>query len=159
MPYPPGFNYVQGPFTQRYFLVASAATFVARDLVTLNAASTVDRAESISSTIVGVAMSNATASTPAGSILVGIPTDATVFANVVAVGTASAVSVGRTYGVERDSGTPDRLRVDEDSAATPMCVVVPRGDGTTVDSADSSIFIQFLSHVIAPFGSALSRLG
>ena len=46
---------------------------------------------------------------------------------------------------------------NEDSQATPMVVVVPRDDYSTIDSADSTVWVQILGNVLSPFMSNASE--
>ena len=154
MAYPDGFTYVSGPYDLRRFQVASTATFKARNPVGLGTARTVIEATAISGTVIGVAQNDAANSIYGNEVLVLVPTEQTVFATKVQTGVAtSATSAGATYAIEKAG---DYLRLDTDSQATPKVIIVPRGDGTTVASADSSVFVQFLKDNLLPFASNAS---
>jgi len=154
MAYPNGFNYVSGPL--RYVLsnVSSTATFKARNPVTLSDDRSLIEADSDATAIFGIAAHDAANSVYAGKCLVEVPTQETVYATKVQTGVAtSATSIGQSYGIEKSG---NYLRVDTDSAATPFVTLVPRDDGSTVDSADSSVFVTFLGNKLGVFGSDAS---
>ena len=151
MAYPDGFTYVSGPYDLRRFQVASTATFKARNPVSLGAARTVIEATAINGSFIGIAQNDAANSIYGNEILVLVPTEQTVFATKVQTGVAtSATSAGFAYAIEKSG---DYLRLDSDSQATAKVIIVARGDGTTVASADSSVFVQFLKDLETPFAS------
>jgi hypothetical protein len=45
---------------------------------------------------------------------------------------------------------------NEDSQTSPLVTIVPRGDGSTLDSADSTVYVHFLGNALSPFGSNAS---
>ena len=157
MAYPDGFTYVSGPYELRRFNILSTATFKARNPVMLGGARTVIEASVATSPgIIGIAQNDAANSVYGGEILVLVPNEQTVFATKVQTGVAaSALSIGAAYNLEKAG---DFFRVDTDSQASAKAVLVPRGDGvTTINSADSSVFVQFLKDWIYPFGSNASQ--
>lgn len=154
MAYPDGFNYVSGPLRYVLSTVSSTATFVARVPVTLNDDRSVGEAASDTTALFGVAHHNAADSIYAGKCLIEIPTGQTVYAVKVQTGVAtSALSIGQSYGIEKSG---NYLRVDTDSQATPFVTLVPRDDGSTCDSADSTVFVTFLGNKLGVFGSDAS---
>lgn len=154
MAYPDGFTYISGPYEMRRMNILSTATFVGRNPVSLNGARVVIEATAINGSVIGVAQNDAASSIYGGEILILVPQENTVFATKVQTGVAaSALSAGIAYAIEKSGNF---LRVDTDSQATAKVIIVPRGDGTTVDSADSSVFVQFLKDVLTPFASNAS---
>lgn len=154
MAYPDGFNYVSGPLRYVLSTVSSTATFVARVPVTLNDDRSVGEAASDTTALYGVAHHNAADSIYAGKCLIEVPTGQTVYAVKVQTGVAtSALSIGQSYGIEKSG---NYLRVDTDSQATPFVTLVPRDDGSTCDSADSTVFVTFLGNKLGVFGSDAS---
>jgi len=152
--YPDGFTYISGPYEMRRMNILSTATFVGRNPVSLNGARVVIEATAINGSVIGVAQNDAASSIYGGEILILVPQENTVFATKVQTGVAaSALSAGIAYAIEKSGNF---LRVDTDSQATAKVIIVPRGDGTTVDSADSSVFVQFLKDVLTPFASNAS---
>src|SRR5262245_29787853 len=140
----------------RRFTVASTATFKGRNPVMLSGARTVIEASVTTSPgIIGIAQNDAANSVYGGEILVLIPNEQTVFATKVQTGVAaSALSAGAAYNLEKAG---DFFRVDTDSQASAKAVLVPRGDGTTINSVDSSVYVQFMKDWIYPFGSNASQ--
>jgi len=156
MAYPDGFTYISGPYELRRFTALSTATFKGRNPVMLGGTRTVIEASVATAPgIIGIAMNDAANSIYGGEILVMVPNEQTVFATKVQTGVAaSALSAGQAYNLEKAG---DYFRVDTDSQASAKAVIVPRGDGTTINSADSSVFVQFMKDWIYPFGSNASQ--
>ena len=156
MAYPLGFTYISGPYEIRRFNILSTATFKGRNPVQLGGARTVIEASVATSPgIIGIAMNDAANSIYGSEILVLVPNQETVFATQVQTGVAaSALSAGAAYNLEKAG---DYWRVDTDSQASAKAVIVPRGDGTTVNSADSSVFIQFMANWLYPYSSTASQ--
>jgi hypothetical protein len=148
-----GFTYIQGPLCMRLSTVSSTATFKAGNPVTYSDDRTIIEAGSDTSVIVGIAQADAANSiggTLAGKILIGIPTSETVFVAKVNGGVAaSLLSSGATLGLVKNG---NYLEVGTSNGSETV-VIVERGDGTTVDSADSSVYVQFLGNVVGPYGS------
>ena len=157
MAYQNGWSYVNGPFKNVWSDVSSTATFVAHNLVTLSDDRTVIEAASDSSAVFGIARHDAADSLGgvlAGKILVEVPTADTVYA--IKIGTAAAaseISAGQSFEIEKSG---NYLIGNEDSATTPMVTVVPRDDGSTLDSADSTVFVNILGNRLGVFGSNAS---
>jgi hypothetical protein len=154
MAYQDGFTYVEGPIKYVRSTVSSTATFRGRNIVTLSDDRTLIEAGSDTSLIFGIAGHDAAGSIYAGSCLVEIPTADTIYAVKIQTGVAaSAVSAGQGYGIEKSG---NYLRLDTDSQATPMLIIVPRQDGTTIDSADSSVFVHIAGDYLGVFSSHAS---
>ena len=156
MAFPLGFTHISGPYELRRFNILSTATFKGRNPVMLGGARTVIEASIASAPgIIGIAQHDAASSIYGGEILVMVPNEQTVFATQVQTGVAaSALSAGAAYNLEKAG---DYFRVDTDSQASAKVVIVPRADGTTINSADSSVFVQFMKDWIYPFGSNASQ--
>lgn len=156
MAFPLGFTYISGPYELRRFNILSTATFKGRNPVQLGGARTVIEASVTTSPgIIGIAMNDAANSIYNGEILVMVPNQETVFATQVQTGVAaSALSAGQAYNLEKAG---DYWRVDTDSQASAKAVIVPRGDGTTINSADSSVFVQFMANWLYPYSSTASQ--
>lgn len=155
MAYTDGFTYISGPYDLRRFNVLSTATFLKGAPVMMNGARLIIEASSATAPyIAGIAQNNAASSIYGTEILVLVPNEQTVFAAKVQTGVAaSALSAGQAYALEKAG---NHIRIDTDSQATPKVMIVPRGDGTTIDSTDSTVHVVFLKDVIAPFGSNAS---
>jgi len=152
--YPKGFSYVKGTFQTFRSAISSTATFKGGNPVAYSYGRTLVEAASNSTQIVGIALHDAANSIYAGSCLVQRLFPDTVFATIVQTGvSASALSAGEVYGIEKSG---NHLRIDPDSRTTPMVVIVPRDDGSTIDSTDSSVWVMFLGQVIGPFTSSTS---
>lgn len=173
MAYAPGFTYVSGPYEIRRSVASSGQSFLRGDPLELGLGNTCVIATSASSTIYGIAAQDATtsiynASTGTQEMLVLVPNEQTVFASFCTGAAASSLSVGRSYNLKstittRSSSTQVaagyvNLVVDSSSSASALVTIVQRGDGSTIDSADSSVFVQFLQSKLAPFG-AVNALG
>ena len=155
MAYALGFTYISGPYEIRRFNNTSTATYKGRNPVMLSGARTlIEQSVSTAPYTVGIAMNDSANSVYGTEMLVLIPNQQTVFATQVQTGVAaSALSAGFSYNLEKAG---DYFRVDTDSQATPRVTIVPRGDGTTINSADSSVFVQFLANALYPFSSVQS---
>ncbi len=161
MAYPDGFSYVEGPYNIRWSTASSVATFRIRNPVVMeDVARTLNEADSGSTAIYGIALANAADSIGgplAGKIPVLVPTEQTVFATKVQTGVAAAVlELGTTFDIEK-SGNFFRIDSDNNSTTSSRVVLVERGtSGSALDSADSSVHVQFLKDSIFPFGSNAS---
>ena len=158
MPYPTlGFRYIQGQSELRRSAVSSTATFLAGNPVTLSDDRTLIEADSDSTAIFGIAENDAADTLPgtqSGLILVRVPYPDTVFALPVQTDAASSIlSIGQSYNIEKSG---NHFRLDTDSQGTSMVTIVPRGDGSTIDSADSSVYVQFLGDRLGVFNSQAS---
>ena len=156
MAYPQGFTYVSGPVFIREFNSESTATYAALQPVMLsNNNFKITESSGTASSIVGFSQHRAVDSVPAGKVLVSIPADRTVYASICSNNVAaSALSSGATIGMVK-SGNTFYL---QSSAATALFVVVPREDGSTIDSADSSVWIQVLTANQRVFGQASATI-
>lgn len=145
-----GFVYVSGPVMIREFTSNSTATFAAFQPVMLsNTGNLITESAGTASSIVGFSLHRAIDSVPSGKVLVSVPADRTVFSSIATTGiAASALSSGATLGMAK-SGNTFFL---SSSAATALFVVVPREDGSTIDSTDSSVWVQVLGNNIRVFG-------
>jgi hypothetical protein len=157
MTYPNGWTYVKGPIEYVLSTTSSTATFVARNPVTLTDDRTVFEADSDSTAIFGIAAHDAADSLPgnlSGMCLVEIPTADTIYA--IKIGTAAAaseVSAGQSIDLEKSG---NYIIGNEDSQTSPMVTIVPRGDGTTLDSADSTVYVHVLGDTLGVFSSQAS---
>lgn len=149
MAYQPGFTYVKGPIRGiEESTTSSTATFKARNPLSFGLGATMVEATSTCTQIFGIALNDAATSfaARAGKVSVMVPTGDTVFATLVQTGVAtSATSAGEVYGIEKSG---NYLRIDSDSRATAFLRIVPREDGSTVDSTDSSVWVSFLPSVL-----------
>ncbi len=159
MAYPDGFTYVEGPYNIRWSVVSSAATFRIRNPVVMaDVSRALQEADSGSTAIYGIALANAADSIGgplAARCPVMVPTEQTVFATKVQTGVAaSGLEIGETFDIEKSGNF---FRVDTDSKSSARVVLVERGtSGAAIDSADSSVHVQFLRDAIYPFGSNAS---
>lgn len=152
-----GFQYIQGTREIRRSAVSSTATFLEGNPVTLSDDRALIEVDSDTTAIFGIAendAANTLGGVQSGLILVSIPYPDTVYVSQVQTGVASSVlSIGQSYGIEKAG---DYFRVDTDSQATPFVTLVPRGDGSTIDSVDSSVYVSFLQNTIGVFASNAS---
>ena len=148
MAYQPGFTYVSGPVFIREFNLLSTTTVKANNPVMLSTGANIAESLATSQTLAGFILHDAANSVPAGKCLVQVPTERTVFASIVTGGVAaSALSSGATLGHAKAG---NNFYVTG-SPTTAIYVVVPREDGSTIDSTDSSIFVQVIGQQIRPF--------
>lgn len=153
-----GFQYVRGGKKMYLSNVSSTATFRAGNPVSL---CTIDRSlvesTSASSSIFGIAQANAADSlggSLAGKCLVLVPEEDTVFeAAVETDGAAANFLAGQAYNIEKNG---NYFRVDIDSSASARVILIPKGDGSVLDSANSTVFCQFLKDFQSPVGSNAS---
>jgi len=152
--YPDGFTYISGPYEMRRFTVLSTATFKARAPVSIGGARTIQESTASNLYIAGIAMNDAANSIYGSEILVMVPNEQTVFATICDTGLAASVlSAGFSYNFKKSG---NNFRLDTASQATARVTIVPRGDGTTLDSTDSSVYVQFLGQFVYPFASQVS---
>jgi hypothetical protein len=149
-----GFQYVSGPMRMVLSTVSSTATFKAFNPVTLSDDRTLIEADSDTTAVMGIAQQDAANSIYAGKCLVLVPENTTVFeSKITTTAVASEISMGQSVNIEKFG---DYLWPDEDSQSTPMVTIVPRDDGSTLDSTNSSIRVVFLGDKIGVFGSNAS---
>ena len=151
MAYSPGFTYVSGPVFIREFNLTSTTTVKGGNPVMISGAGTIIESLATAQTLAGFIIHDAVNSIPSGKCLVQVPADRTVFASIVTGGVAaSALSSGATLGHAK---TGNFFYVTG-SPTTAIYVVVPREDGSTIDSTDSSVFVQVIGQQVRPFGLA-----
>lgn len=159
MPYVDGFTHVEGGYNIRMSTVSSGATFLRGNPVMYEAESrTIIEFTSDATAIYGIAQANAADSIGgplAGIVPIAVPHEQSVWATKVQTGVdASALTIGQVFDLEKSG---DFFRVDVDSIASGRVILVERGtSAAAVDSADSSVHVQFLKDNIAPFGSNAS---
>lgn len=155
MAYLNGFNYVQGPYKEFLSTVSSTATFLAGNPVQFGLGRALTIADSQATMIVGIAQHDAANSIYPGKCLVLQIFPETVFASKIATNIAgSALSAGQAMDLAL-SGNYSR---PANSRVTPAVIIVPRPDGSTIDSTDSSIWVQFLGVKLGPYASSASTL-
>ena len=149
------FTYVSGPLFIREFNLASAATVKQGMPVKLDGAGNIIESLGTDSVLAGFILHDAANSVPAGKCLLAIPGDArTVFVATSGSGVAASnLSSGATLG-QFKSGNSWFLSASG-STISAMYVVVPREDGSTLDSTDSSVFVQVIGNLQRPFGQQI----
>ena len=155
MPYLKGaFTYVSGPLFIREFNLASAATVKQGMPVKLDGASNIIESLGSDTVLAGFILHDAVNSVPAGKCLVAVPADGrTIFAGTGNTSvTASVASSGATLGQVKSGNS--WFLVASGSTISAMYVVVPREDGSTLDSTDSSVFVQVIASAGRPFAQA-----
>lgn len=157
MAYADGFTYVSGPVRYIESTVSSTATFRARNPVTLSDDRTVIEAASDTTAIWGIACNNAADSLAgrSGKVLVEIPTEETIYAVKIQTNVAgSALSIGQGYGIEKSG---NYLRLDPDSQATTMLMIVGDQYGNTINSDDSSVYVRwYLNRLITSSDASIT---
>jgi len=154
MAYQNGWTYVSGPIKYVLSTVSSTATFKGRNPVTLSDDRTLIEAASDTTAIFGIAAHDAANSIYAGKCLVEIPTADTVYAIKIGTGAAaSELSAGQSMDIEKSA---NYLIGNEDSQTTPFVTIVPRDDGTTLDSADSTVWVHIHGNKLGVFSSNAS---
>lgn len=152
--YADGFSYVKGPFETFVSVISSTATFRKGAPLTYSDDRTLIEAASDTSALVGIALHDAANSVYAGKALVQKILPNVVWATKIQTGVAtSVVSAGQSYGIEKSG---NNLRLDTDSQATPMVTIVPREDGTIINSGDSSVWVTFLQNQVGLYASNAS---
>ena len=158
MTYQNGWTLVKGEANYEYSTISSAATFKARNPVMLTAeGNVIVELSGTTATLFGIACHDAATSLPghAGMALIEVPTPECVYAIKIGTSaTASEVSQGASFDLEKSG---NYIIGNEDSCTTPFVTVVPRGDGSTIDSADSTVWVQILGDVLSPFFSNASE--
>jgi len=151
MAYPKGgFWYVSGPSSIRAFNLNSAATVKAAMPVRVNGAGDIIESQGTDSILAGFIQHDAANSVPPGKCLVLVGTPTTVFAGTAAAGvTASKASSQLTLGMFK-SGNSWFLDASG-STVSALFVIVPREDGSTLDSTDSSVWVQIIQAQSSPF--------
>lgn len=158
MPYPGGFNYLSGTRHVIYSAVSSTATFKAGNPVTYHPCrALLECRDSAETAIVGIALADAGSSV--GGSLTGkcpvlVPMPDTKFITNIATNVASSILSAGQSGEIAKSG--NYFRPVFSSCVTPYVVIVERGDGSTVDSNDSTVVVQFLQDRLANTNSNAS---
>lgn len=148
MAYPPGFTYVSGPVQLREFNLTSTTTVKANNPVILIGAGTISESLATAQTLAGFIQHDAANSVPPGKCLVLVPTARTVFASLLSSGVAaSGCSSGLTLGHAKTGNNFWLMG----SPTTAIYIIVPREDGSTIDSTDSSIWVQVIGNQVRPF--------
>ena len=151
MAIPYGFSYVKGPVKYVLSALSSVATFKERCPVTIDDDCNVIEAASDSTAIFGISAHAAADSLPAGYCLIEVPTADTIYAGRIGTSaSASEASIGRGCDIEK---LANHFILNEDSQASTMVVIVPRDDGSTLRSADSSVHFSFLGNRLGVMGS------
>ena len=159
MAYVDGFTHVEGGYNIRWSTVSSLATFRRGNPVMYEAESrTIIEFTSDATAIYGIAQANAADSIGgplAGIVPIAVPMEDSVWATKVQTGVAaSALTIGQVFDLEKSGNF---FRVDVDSIASGRVILIERGtSGAAIDSADSSVHVQFLKDFQAPFGSNAS---
>ena len=152
--YADGFSYVKGPFETFVSVISSTATFRKGAPLTYSDDRTLIEAGSDTTALVGIALHDAANSVYAGKALVQKILPNTIWATKIETDvSASAISAGQAYNIEKSG---NNLRLDVDSQSTPMVVIVPREDGTTIDSGDSSVWVTFVQNQVGLYASNAS---
>lgn len=152
--YADGFTWVKGPgCCPDTFLsnVSSTATFRKGAPVTRDARGYLIEGASDMTALVGIAAHDAANSVYAGQSLVLKIRPGDVWATKIQTGVASsALTIGVSYGIEKSG---NNLRMDPDSATTPFVTIVPREDGTVINSDDSSVWVTFIQDRVGLYTS------
>jgi len=155
MSYMDGWTYIKGPCTYVYSDLTSNASFKAHNPVTIGLGGLVEEVvASDQSFIYGIARNDAADSlggVGAGKCLIEIPTSETVYA--IKIGTSatrSELSIGMSFELEKSG---NYVIGNEDSTTTPFVTIYPRDDFTTIDSADSTVWVQIIGNRIGPIGA------
>lgn len=150
-----GFQYVQGPYKTFLSTISSTATFKAFNPVAYGLGRTLVEATSADTVIVGIAQHDAANSIYAGKCLVLAVFPETVFATKTRTNIAAS---NLSAGIAMDITKSGNYIMPADSRATAAVIIVPRQDGSTIDSTDSSIWVQFLTAKMGPYASSTSTL-
>jgi hypothetical protein len=152
-----GFGYVSGPVNIRAFNLKSTATVKAFMPCRVNGAGDLIESQGTDSVFAGFILHDAVNSVPSGKALVMVPTSQTVFIGTAASGVgASTASSQLTLG-QFKSGNSWYLDASG-STVSALYVVVPREDGSTLDSTDSSIWVQAIQEVVTPYGMDVTAI-
>lgn len=153
-----GFGYVSGPLSIRAFNLKSTATVKAFMPCRVNGAGDLIESQGTDSILAGFILHDAANSVPPGKALVMVPVPGqTVFVGTAAAGvTASLASSQLTLG-QFKSGNSWYLDASG-STVSALYVVVPREDGSTLDSTDSSIWVQVIQETVSPFGMDVTAI-
>lgn len=155
MAYPQGFSYIKGPLNIQEFTQASATTFSINSPVMIDSTGSIIESKATSGYITGFAMSNSSASVPAGKCIVVIPNERTIFASICTTGASAANCASGSTGFHVKSGNTFFFVPSGVSAfGTNLYTIVPREDGSTIDSTDSSVWLVVNGQNLLPFGQS-----
>ena len=147
-----GFAYVSGPLTLRSFNLASAATVKANMPVRVNGAGNIIESQGTDSILAGFITHDAANSVPPGKALVLVPTDETILVGTAASGVVASLASSQLTLGHFKSGNSWYFDASG-STVSALYVIVPREDGSTLDSTDSSIWVQCIGAQVSPFGT------
>ena len=145
-----GFGYVSGPLSIRAFNLNSAATVKAFMPCRVNGAGNLIESQGTDSILAGFILHNAADSLPAGKALVMVGTPETVFVGTAAAGVAASTASSQLTLGQIKSGNSWYFSLSA-STVSALYVIVPRNDGSTLDSTDSSIWVQIIQAQSSPF--------
>lgn len=145
-----GFNYVSGPLSVRAFNIASAATVKAFMPCRMNGAGNIIESQGTDSILAGFILHDAANSTPAGKCLLMVGTPQTVFVGTAASGVVASNSSSQLTLGQFKSGNSWYFDASG-STVSALYVIVPREDGSTLDSTDSSIWVQIIQAQSSPY--------
>lgn len=152
-----GFGYVSGPLSIRAFNLKSTATVKAFMPCRVNGAGDLIESQGTDSILAGFILHDAANSVPPGKALVVVPTAQTVFVGTAAAGvTASVASSQLTLGQFKSGNS--WYFMASGSTVSALYVIVPREDGSTLDSTDSSIWVQVIQEPTSPFGMDVTAI-
>ena len=152
MAYPQGFTYVSGPKFIREFNLASACTVVAFQPVVTDSTGSIIESLATMAWLTGFILHRAVDSVPAGKCLVMIPGERTIWASICTAGATAANLASRNTGFHVKSGNSFYFDASAHSSyASNLYTIVPREDGSTIDSTDSSIWVQVNQAALVPF--------
>lgn len=155
MAYPQGFSYVKGPLVIQEFTQASATTFSVNSPVMIDSTGSIIESKATSGYLTGFALSNSSASVPAGKTLVFIPNERNIIVSICTTAASAANCASGSTGFHVKSGNTFFFVPSGVSAfGTNMYVIVPREDGSTIDSTDSSVWLVVNAAALSPFGQS-----
>lgn len=150
----PGFVLGSGPWEQRLFNTASAATFLKGSLVELDGARNVVEYASTSSSVLGIALHASVDSLPAGKVLVAIPKPGcTAIADVAPGIAASAISIGHAMGVGKRGNYMSYVTTDAASVWSKVVTVVG-----TLNSTNSTVEVAFIQNIAEVYSTSSASL-
>lgn len=152
---PGGFVYRSGPYQIRKFSCASTVTFRKGQPVTFSSATNHNIIELAGNgnDIVGIAVSQGGSQGSLGSRFstraeVLVPEETTVFEVICATNLGSIFTAGEVLDINK-SGNYHR---PVDSRNSAFVVLLPREDGTVLDSTNSTVLVSFLKSRLSAFG-------
>jgi hypothetical protein len=152
-----GFGYVSGPLNIRAFNLKSTATVKAFMPCRVNGAGDLIESQGTDSILAGFILHDAANSVPPGKALVAVPNSQNVFVGTAAAGvTASVASSQLTLGQFKSGNS--WYFMASGSTVSALYAIVPREDGSTLDSTDSSIWVQVIQETVSPFGMDVTAI-